>query len=241
VRIVPGMSATRTESIEATDGGRFDGYVWVPDGGEGAGILLLQEIFGVGSYLRAAAGRLSDLGYTVLAPDLFWRSERGVALDHDAAGLERGIELVGMLDFELALSDLERALEHLRRLPETGGRAGVVGFCLGGRLAYSVACRYGPDVAVSYYGSGIADALGEAKNLECPIVFHFGDEDGYIPIDQIERIREHFGSRPNVQCHLHHAGHAFDNHDAPLFYNEVAAKDAWKTTVAFLNQEMPPS
>lgn len=235
------MPTTRTETVEARDGGTFDGYVWVPEAGRGAGILLLQEIFGVGSYLRAAARRLSELGYTVLAPDLFWRSERGVALDHDEEGLKRGYELVGMLDFELALSDCEAALEHLRRLPETAGRAGVLGFCLGGRLAYSVACRYRPDVAVSYYGSGISGALGESENLECPIVFHFGDDDSFIPIEQIEQITEHLAGKENVRCHLHHAGHAFDNHDAPMFYNEAAAKEAWRQTVAFLQKEMPPS
>src|ERR1700733_12213845 len=118
------MASTRIEKIAAPGGDHFDGYVWSPDGGKGAGLLLLQEIFGVGSYLRAVAERLCSLGYTVLAPDLFWRIERNVALDHDQAGLERGFQLVGSFDFEQGLADCGTALDHLRKLPETGGRAG---------------------------------------------------------------------------------------------------------------------
>src|SRR5580704_547396 len=144
------MTSTRTERISAPGGGELDGYVWSPDDGSGAGILLLQEIFGVGSYMRAVAERLCSLGYTVLAPDLFWRIERNVALDHDEAGLTRGIELVSVFDFGQGLADCAAGLAHLRALPETNGRAGVLGFCLGGRLAYSVANRYSPDAAVSY-------------------------------------------------------------------------------------------
>lgn len=70
------MTSTRTERIAAPGGDHFHGHVWAPDGGAGAGILLLQEIFGVGGYLRAVAKRLCAMGYTVMAPDLFWRIER---------------------------------------------------------------------------------------------------------------------------------------------------------------------
>src|ERR1700721_2503317 len=117
------MTSTRIEQIAAPGGDHFDGYLWSPDGEEGPGILLLQEIFGVGSYLRAVADRLCSLGYTVLAPDLFWRIERNVALEHDQAGLERGFELVGSFDFEQGLADCEAALDTLRRVPATGGPA----------------------------------------------------------------------------------------------------------------------
>ncbi|MFZ0668207.1 MAG: dienelactone hydrolase family protein [Acidimicrobiales bacterium] len=235
------MATNRTETITAADGGTFDGYVWAPSTGKGAGILLLQEIFGVGSYLRAVAERLCEVGYTVLAPDLFWRIEKGVALDHDADGLKRGIELVSQFDFALGLKDCEAALAHLRTLPETDGHAGVVGFCLGGRIAYSVATQYAPDVAVSYYGSGISDALDEAATLECPILFHFGDDDAYIPIDQVTKVKDALASRPNVGFHVYSAGHAFDNHEAPIFYQREAAEEAWGRTLAFLEKEMPPS
>lgn len=235
------MTSTRIEQIAAPGGDHFDGYLWSPDGEEGPGILLLQEIFGVGSYLRAVADRLCSLGYTVLAPDLFWRIERNVALEHDQAGLERGFELVGSFDFEQGLADCEAALDHLRRIPETGGRAGVVGFCLGGSLAYLIATRYGPDVAVSYYGSGIADALVQPSDLRCPTLLHFGSEDSFIPMDAVDKIQQAFGSLDNVDIRIHPAGHAFDNHEAPMFYNAAAADEAWKITTAFLRSELPVS
>ena len=235
------MPQTRTERIPAPGGGELDGYIWSPAGGSGAGILLLQEIFGVGSYLRAVAERLCSLGYTVLAPDLFWRLERNVALDHDEAGLKRGFELVSGFDFEQGLADCSAALAHLRTLGETKGRAGVLGFCLGGRLAYSVANRYRPDAAVSYYGSGIADVLEEAGGLTCPMLMHFGTEDAYIPVEQVNKIEKVLGDRDGVEIRLYRVGHAFDNHEAPMFYDADAAREAWEATTAFLERELPPS
>ena len=222
--------------VAASDGGQFDGYVWVPDRGSGTGVLLLQEIFGVGEYIRAVAERLASAGYTVLAPDLFWRLERGVTLEHDEAGLQRAFELVGNFDFERGVADAGAALSHLRGLPETGGRAGTIGFCLGGRLAWSVASRYDSDFAVSYYGSGIADALEESETISCPMLMHFGTEDSYIPIEQINTIRDSLSDRENFEIALHRAGHAFDNHEAPMFYEQVAAREAWGITTRFLKR-----
>jgi carboxymethylenebutenolidase len=106
-------------------------------------------------------------------------------------------------------------------------------------LAYSVANRYHPDAAVSYYGSGIADALDEAATLRCPILFHFGDNDSFIPVEQAHAVRDTLGDREGVSIHIHNAGHAFDNHDAPMFYNEDAARDAWQLTTNFLAKALP--
>jgi carboxymethylenebutenolidase len=232
---------TRRESITAHDGGRFDGHLVLPEAGSGPGLLLLQEIFGVGSYIEAAAERLAGLGYVVLAPDLFWRIEPNMTCDHDDAGLAEAMSNVQRFDFVQGLQDCDAALAHLRSLPEVGGRgAGVMGFCLGGRLTYSVAARSDPDTAVSYYGSGIADALGEADDITCPLLFHFGGKDPYLPMDQVERIRGALGGRANVEIHVQEdAGHAFDNHEAPMFHDPEAAAAAWEITVAFLARTLP--
>src|SRR6476659_4668966 len=82
------MPATRTETITAPDGGQFEGHLTIPEGGRGPGILLLQEIFGVGDFLKSKASDLADLGYVVLCPDVFWRVQPGVALPHDEAALQ---------------------------------------------------------------------------------------------------------------------------------------------------------
>lgn len=234
-----GTVTTRRNESVSVEGGEMDGLLMSPDTGAGAGILLLQEIFGVGKYLQAVGERLVALGYTVLAPDLFWRIERNVALEHDDAGLNSAFELVGRFDPETGISDSIAALDHLRHVPETSGRAGVMGFCLGGRIAYSVATLGAPDVAVSYYGSGIVEALDEAVTLECPVLFHFGSADPYIPPEQIAQVEGAIGSRPNVTIRVHDAGHAFDNHEAPMFHVPDAARSAWEMTVDFLVHEFP--
>jgi carboxymethylenebutenolidase len=218
--------------------------VTVPDSGKGPGILLLQEIFGVGDFLKAKADDLADLGYVVLCPDVFWRIKPGVALAHDEASMQEGFDLVTRyrteVDDDTKLADLRDALAHLRSMPETAGRrAGVMGYCLGGALAFQVACHGDPDACVSYYGSGIADRLNECEDLTCPILFHFGGNDPYIPNEQVDAIRARLGERPNVDIQVQHqAGHAFENHFAPQFHNPTAAAASWPLTVAFLERTL---
>lgn len=235
---------TRIETITAPDGGSFDGDVVLPGGSSGPGILVLQEIFGVGSYIRAVADRLAALGYVVLMPDVFWRIERRVALEHNEASLEKAFALGGQFAgaFDEGIGDLGAALETLRGLPEVRGGVGVLGFCLGGRLAWSVASRFEPDAVVSYYGSGIANALDEADRITCPILMHFGTADAYIPADQIDQIAARVEGRPNFEISRHEgAGHAFDNHEAAMFHQAEPAAAAWEQTVGFLSRHLPPT
>jgi hypothetical protein len=133
------MSNSRSETIPAADGGTFEGYLSLPESGSGPGLVLLQEIFGVNEYIKQRADTLAELGYTVLAPDLYWRIEPGIALPQDQEGLEKAFGYMQRLDRPKAALDAAASLTQLRRLPETGRRAGVVGFCLGGRLGYQVA------------------------------------------------------------------------------------------------------
>jgi carboxymethylenebutenolidase len=136
------------------------------------------------------------------------------------------------------------ALRTLRSLPEVahdGGRAGVLGFCLGGTLAFHVAVQADPDVAVCYYGSGIAGALEAAGDrITYPVFFHFGGQDPYIPRDQIDQVCGFADSRPNMECHVQDdAGHALDNHAAPMFHQPAAAGRAWEITREFLARTLP--
>ncbi|MGH8989281.1 MAG: dienelactone hydrolase family protein, partial [Acidimicrobiales bacterium] len=133
--------STRTDQVTAPDGDRFAVHLFVPDEG-GPGIVLLQEIWGVSEFLKAKATLLAGLGYAVSCPDVFWRVERNVSLAHDDEGLARGFELntrFAEIPAEVTAGDLLAALAHLRAAPEVTGRAGVLGYCLGGRLAYEVA------------------------------------------------------------------------------------------------------
>lgn len=227
---------TRTESITAADGGNFSGHLALPSGGHGAGVLLIQEIFGVNDYVRAVAERLATLGYVVLAPDVFWRLEPGFELDSsDQANLGPAAAMAGQWDPVLGLTDLGAALDHLHALPEVTGAVGVIGFCFGGTQAFRVAKEFEPACAVSYYGSGVAEMLGDVHRITCPTIFHFGDADPYIPNDRVAAVRDAVADNHHATVHVHHgAGHAFDNHLAPHFFDAHSAASAWTETAAFL-------
>jgi carboxymethylenebutenolidase len=231
----------RTETIAMPDGGTMGAQAALPASGSGPGMLVLMEIFGVGSYIVRATERLAELGYVALAPDLYRRVEPGFAVEHDEAGLGRAFAAMGRLDLPGAVEDAAVALAYLRGLPEVGGAsAGVLGFCLGGTLAYGVAAAADPAVAVCYYGSGIAEALDDADRIDCPVLFHFGAEDEYIPLADAERVADLARRRSGWECHIQpDGGHAFDNHDAPMFHRPDPAARAWELTRGFLGRTLP--
>lgn len=233
------MTTMRTDHVTVPDG-TFDLHVWVPDAGHGPGVLLLQEIFGVGPYIRAVAERLAGLGYVVAAPDVFWRIERNWEAGHDEAGLEASMAMMPRFDFALGIADCSAALDRLLALPEVDGRAAVLGFCLGGGLAFGVAAANEPAAAVCYYGSAVAGLLDQAGGVTCPVLFHYGEDDAFIPPEQVEAVRAAFAGRPDVSVVVQPgAKHAFDNHEAPMFYGEEAARAAWALTAAFLAEHVP--
>ncbi len=233
------MAARRDEV--AVEDGRFGVHVVVPDEPNGAAILLIQEIFGVGAYITAVADRLGDLGYVVGAPDLFWRFAPGHAADHDDAGLQQSMELVQQLDVEKATTDCLATLAHLRGLPEVRGRAGIVGFCLGGTLAVACALAGDPDAVVSYYGSGVPDMVDQLGSITAPTLLVFGGQDPFIPAEQIEPVVAAVPQLPRIELHVEpDAGHAFDNHEAPVFHHAEAAARTWELARAFLAEHLAP-
>ena len=161
------MSTQRDEQVTIGDDGAMTMPVWIPDSGRGPTILLLQEIFGVGPYIRAVGERLAAAGYVVGAPDLFWRFAPGWDAGHDEAGLAASMQQVANLDPARAVGDSVAALGHLAGLPESGGRPGVMGFCLGGTLAFGVAAADDPAVCVSYYGSGVPGMVDQIGRASC--------------------------------------------------------------------------
>jgi carboxymethylenebutenolidase len=227
---------TRTETIAMPDGGEMTAYVAIPESGAGPGMVVAMEIFGVGAYIRDAAERLAQLGYVALAPDLYRRTQPGAEFGHD---LQRAGAAVRELDIGGAIEDAAVALAHLRTLPEVTGDAGVLGFCLGGTLAFGVAQAADPAVAVCYYGSGVPEMLGGADQVDCPVLMHWGAEDPYIPVEQAQEACRVAEARAGWECHIHpDGGHAFDNWTAH-FSRPVAAARAWRQTQAFLAAALP--
>jgi carboxymethylenebutenolidase len=231
---------SRSQTITTRDGGEMGAYVSVPEAGSGPGLVVLMEIFGVGPYVRRATERLAEIGYVALAPDLYRRVEPGAELDHDEAGLQEAFGLVQRLDQQGAVEDSCAALAALRELPEVSGhRSGVLGFCLGGGLAFYVAAAADPACAVCYYGSAIADSLELASQIHCPVLFHFGGDDPYIPREASEKVCEFATEHSGWECNIQPgAGHAFDNHEAPMFYVPEAADAAWELTKDFLGRTL---
>jgi carboxymethylenebutenolidase len=233
-------ASARSERIGIPDG-QLDAHVAVPTSGRGPGIVLLHEIFGVNDYVRDCAQRLAQLGYVALAPDLYWRTQPRLELNHDEAGVQAGMAAAQRLDVRAAVGDAIAALEVLRAMPEVTGRtAGVLGFCLGGTLAYHVAADGDPAVAVVYYGAGIPDALDAAARIGCPTIMHWGGADPFIPRERVDAVAAMAAGHPTIECHVHEgAGHAFDNHRAPMFHGPAARAAAWELTAAFLARELP--
>jgi carboxymethylenebutenolidase len=219
-----------------TPDGTLDGYLALPESGQGPGLIVLQEIFGVGDYVKGAADRLAGLGYVALAPDLYWRIEPHATPED----LDEAMQFAQQLDHERAVQDAIAALGALRQHEAvTNRKAGVLGFCLGGTLAFGVAIHGDPDTAVSYYGSGVPDMLGQAGDITCPMLLHFGGADQFIPRERVDRVAEFAADRPNMECHIQEgAGHAFDN-PSPMFHNPDAAARAWELTSEFLSRTLP--
>src|SRR5689334_1015929 len=140
---------TRTEQVTTTDG-TFDVPLWLPTTGNGPGLVLIQEIFGLDDYLTTVAEDLAALGYVVAVPDLFWRQTPNWSSDHDQAGLTASMNLMAGFDPGQGETDVITTLTHLRGLPEVTGPTGVLGFCLGGSLAFAAATHSDPAVAISF-------------------------------------------------------------------------------------------
>ncbi len=229
---------TGYEQVAAVDGsGSFAAYRAVPASGRGPGVLVFQEIFGINDNMRGLAERLAEAGYVALVPDMFWRIEPRFERK-DESGMADAFAMMQRFDRVAAGADVAAALGHLRSMPECTGRVGAVGFCLGGTLTYACAVHADPDVAVSYYGSGIHEMLDGVTAIACPIMFHYGNDDPFIPEEQIAAVEAAVAGRPGVEFHRYAAGHAFSNWDAPSMYQQHAADLAWGRTLAFLSQHL---
>jgi carboxymethylenebutenolidase len=211
--------------IEAADGsGSFGGYLALPRAGSGPGLVLAQEIFGVNSTMREVADYYAEEGYVVLVPDLFWRQEPGVELGYGEADWQRAFALYGGFDEAKGMQDMQSAIDVLRARPEVPGRqVGVLGFCLGGKLAYLAACRTDADVAVGYYGVGIDAALDEAERIRCPLALHIAELDKFCPPEARERIVAALRGRPGVSLYVYPGmDHAFARTGGEHFHKPSA-------------------
>jgi carboxymethylenebutenolidase len=191
--------------------GDFSGYLAQPGSGRGPGIVVIQEIFGVNRVMRDIADGLASRGFFALVPDLFWRIQPGVQLtDKTDAEWQQAFALMKRFDIDKGVEDIQSTLDHLRSMPGATGKAGTLGYCLGGQLAYLSATRTDTDCAVGYYGIQIQDRLGEASAITHPLMLHIAEADEYTPPDAQARIVAALKDNPLVTLHTYpHMDHAF--------------------------------
>ena len=217
----------KTIELTASDGHTLAAYRADPDGNPRAGVVVIQEIFGVNAHIREVADDYAAQGYLAIAPALFDRSRPGIELGYDESAIARGREIAFSLDPELPVRDMAAAVEAAA----SAGRVGVVGYCWGGSLTFLAACKLDVAAGSSYYGGQIVAALGREPDLSpaAPLIMHFGEHDAGIPLDDVDRIRTTF---PDVPIHMYDAGHGF-NCDHRGSYDEDSCRTARERTLEF--------
>ncbi|PZU58257.1 MAG: carboxymethylenebutenolidase [Sphingobium sp.] len=189
-----------TASITALDGsGSFDAYVARPTGTARAAIIVIQEIFGINPGIRTKCDLLAADGYLAYAPDLFWRIEPHIELDPDIPEeLQTAFRLFGKFDQDKGIADLEATIKAARTALGESGKVGLVGYCLGGRLAFMSACRTDGDAFVGYYGVGIDGLLSEQHAIGKPVLLHIPTADHLVPPDAQKAMHDGLAGNRHV-------------------------------------------
>ena len=212
--------------LKARDGHELDAYLAEPKGKARGGIVVVQEIFGVTDHVKRVADQYAAEGYRAIAPAMFDRIKRGITLPY--TDVEQGRAYMQQLKWPNTVVDVEAAVDAVR----DAGAAAVVGFCWGGTVAHVAASELDLDAAISYYGGGVARMLD--KTPQCPIVYHFGDQDHAIPMADVQRI---VSAYPDADVHVYKgAGHGF-NCDERSSYSAPDARVAFERSIEFLREQ----
>lgn len=203
----------------------------LPDGTPKAGLVVVQEIFGVNPHIHSVADRYAALGYAVLAPAFFDPVQKDVVLDYSPQGYARGRELVGKLGMDTAVDIARIAAERLQA--DAGvAHVGIVGYCWGGTVAMRAAQVLGLP-ASSYYGGRNVQFLDQP--FKAPAIFHFGEHDLSIPPEAVQAHREKL---PQMAVYAYPAGHAFNRDVDPHAWDEASAKLALQRTLDFFDKTL---
>lgn len=181
--------------------GQIPAYVARPQGVAKAAIIVVPEIFGVNAGIRNKCDQWASLGYLAVAPDIFWRFAPGVELNPDIeAQMQEAFGYFGQFDSDLGVQDIEALIHWVRR--EQGiEKVGLVGFCLGGKLAYMAATRTDISASVGYYGVMIDQMLGESHAIANPLMLHIAGNDHFVGPDAQKAIHDGLDSHPKVTLH----------------------------------------
>lgn len=191
-----------TVQVPELDGqGTIPTYVTRPQGTPRAAIIVIPEIFGVNEGIRKKCEDWSAKGYLAAAPDIFWRFAPGIELNPDIeAEMQEALGYFGQYDPDLGVKDIEALIHWIRR--EAGvPKVGLVGFCLGGKMAYMAAARTDIDASVGYYGVMIDQMLNESKAIANPLLLHIPTADGFVPPEAQKAMHAGLDDHPRVTLH----------------------------------------
>ena len=216
--------------LTAADKHQLGAYRADPQGAAMGGIVVIQEIFGVNRHIRAVCDRLAAEGFVAIAPALFDRTEPSFECGYTPDEIANARKFVANPDFSAMQRDTQAAIDELKK----EGPVGIIGFCLGGTIAFLAAAEAsGLSGAVCYYGGHIIKLVD--KTPKCPTQMHFGDKDASIPMSDVDTIKKR---HPECEIFVYpDAGHGF-NCDERGSYNADATKLAWQRSVEFLRKHV---
>lgn len=212
-------------TFQTPDGGAFQAYVARPAAPSAPVVLVLHEVFGVNDDMRLTCDELAANGFLAVAPDLFWRQEPGVDLNAwSEAEWKKGLALYAAYDRDQGAKDILVAVEAARTLPGASGKVAVMGFCLGGLMAFLTGARGSVDAVVAYHGGDTEKYLDEVPALTAPLLMHLAEEDEFISKDAQALIKAAFAGRPDAEIHSYpHRNHAFARHTGAHYHAADAA------------------
>jgi carboxymethylenebutenolidase len=225
-------------TVKGSDG-NFGGYLASPASGHGPGVIVIQEIFGVNSVVRAICDAHAARGRFALAPDLFWRLEPGVQLtDKTQEDWGKAFGYMQRFDADKGVVDIQASISHLRKVQGVNGKVGTVGYCLGGQLAFLSGTRTDADANVGYYGVMIEKRLNEANKIKKPVMLHIASKDAYQTPEARAQIMDGLKGNPLATIHVYpEMDHAFAR-EGGQHYDKANADLANTRTDNFFRQHL---
>jgi len=231
---------TTSENLKIkTPDGQMSAFLARPaDGGKYPAVLVIIEAFGLNAHIKDVAGRIAAEGYVALAPDMYYRQPNAV-VGYDQ--LPEAIRLMTSLRDDSIVADLRAALSHLQSQDFVrADRIGITGFCMGGRISFLAACNIAQiKAAAPFYGGGIGGLLDQAQKINCPLLLFFGDQDPFIPNDEVAKIKATIEQLKKTAEVVVYPGapHGFFCNERDS-YRPDAAKDAWERLKRFFSKHL---
>jgi carboxymethylenebutenolidase len=216
--------------LTASDNFQLGAYRADPNGAPRGAVVVIQEIFGVNHHIRAVCDRLAGEGYVAIAPSIFDRVEPNFTSGYSPDEIAIARKFVADPDWTAMLRDTQAAIDAVRDV----GPVGIIGFCLGGSIAYAAATKLsGLKAAIGYYGSAVVRFADDKPKV--PTELHFGEKDAGIPLSDVETIK---AKRPDVEVYVYPGAlHGF-HCDERASYDKASADIAWPRSMAFFAKHL---